>query len=105
LIRVLYQPEQIVRLAVKYHAKSHSNKSHTGLIGSSTAGGIIATDDDTIELGFSFSSNRNGSYGRNYIGPLQKMGLVDTPENADSEKPNERSDRIAAAYNHRYSNL
>ena len=98
LIRGLYQRERIVLLAGKYHAQSDSNKSHTGLIGSSTAGEMITTDDDTIELDFSFSSNRSGSYGRNYIGPLQTMGLVDTPENADYEEPTERGDRIAAAY-------
>jgi len=98
LIRGLYQRERIVLLAGKYHAQSDSNKSHTGLIGSSTAGGIIATDDDVIDLDFSFSSNRSGSYGRNYVGPLQTMGLVDTPENADYEEPTDRGDSIATAY-------
>ena len=50
LIRGLYQRERIVLLAGKYHAQSDSNKAHTGLIGSSTAGGIIATDDDVMDF-------------------------------------------------------
>jgi len=98
LMRGLYQRERLLLLSGARHAQSGPDTSHTNLVGARTANKLVQTEDGSISLDFSFSSNRSGSYGRNYVGPLQTMGLVDTPEDAEFEKPTERGKAIADAY-------
>jgi len=98
LMRGLYQRERLLLLSGVRHAQSDTNASHTNLVGARTANKLVRTEDDSINLDFSFSSNRSGSYGRNYVGPLQTMGLVDTPDGAEFEEPTERGEAIAEGY-------
>ena len=98
LLEGLYDRERILLLAGKYYAQSDDEKSHTGLVGSSTAGEILETDEDPIALDFSFYSNKGGSYDQNYVGPMATMGLVNTPTGSAYEQPTERGDPIADAY-------
>lgn len=98
LMRGLYGRERIILLSGARHSQSDINRGHSSIIGTDTANKLVNIDDDGINLEFSFSSNRSGSYGRNYVGPLQTMGLVDTPDNADFEAPTERAEPIVDAY-------
>ncbi len=98
LMQGMYQRERVLLLAGTWHARSDANTSHTNLVGARTAHKLVGSDEGSIGLEFSFSSNRSGSYGRNYVGPLQTMGLVDTPDGAEFEAPTERGAVIAVAY-------
>ena len=98
LMRGLYRRERILLLAGVRHQGSDSPKSHTNLVGARTAHRLFGDDSESLSLDFSFLSNRSGSYGQNYIGPLQTMGLVDTPEDARFEQVTERGEPLADAY-------
>lgn len=98
LMQELYRRERILLLSGAYHSKSDSKKQHTNIVGARTANKLVTGDSERISLDFSFSSNRSGSYGQNYVGPLQTLGLVDTPEDQEFEAPTERGQLIADAY-------
>ena len=98
LMQELYRRERILLLSGARHKQSDTNKQHTNIVGARTGNKLVAGEDESISLDFSFSSNRSGSYGRNYVGPLQKMGLVDTPDDNEFEEPTERGQLIADAY-------
>jgi hypothetical protein len=100
LMRGLYQRERILLLAGVRHQGSDSPKSHTNFVGARTAHRLLGEDVESISLDFSFSSSRSGSYGQNYVGPLQAMGLVDTPEDARLEQVTDRGEPLADAYAH-----
>jgi len=98
LVRGLYARERVFLLAGVRHGQGDTPTSHTNLVGARTANRLFGDDSDSIRLDFSFLSNRSGSYGQNYVGPLQTMGLVDTPEDAVFEQVTERGAPIADAY-------
>jgi len=98
LIRGLYQRERIFLLAGVRHSGTDTSKSHTNLVGARTANRLLNDNTKSVSLNFSFLSNRSGSYGQNYVGPLQTMGLVDTPDDALFEQVTERAEPIADAY-------
>jgi len=97
-MRGLYQRERIFLLAGVRHSDADTPKSHTNLVGARTANRLLKDDVESINLEFSFLSNRSGSYGQNYVGPLQTMGLIDTPDDSLSEQVTERGEPIADAY-------
>jgi hypothetical protein len=98
LVRGLYERERVFLLAGVRHRETDTPKSHTNLVGARTANRLLGDSTENIRLDFSFLSNRSGSYGQNYVGPLQAMGLVDTPDDAVFEQVTERGEPIAEAY-------
>lgn len=98
LLRGMYERERIFLLAGVHHRDAETPKGHTNLVGARTANRLLGDDIERISLDFSFLSNRSGSYGQNYVGPLQSMGLVDTPDDAVFEQGTERAEPIADAY-------
>lgn len=97
----MYRRERLLMLSsVRHRLMEEANgKDHRNIVGVSTGENILEQAENSITLDFRFVNARSGSYGQAYVGPLQNMGLIDTPEDADYEVPTERGEEIAKAYN------